>query len=47
MTTSKHTSSKLVEQMKKVHEEAKQEIEQVVKIFQEFQSKIELTEISD
>ena len=39
-TTLEHNSSKLVDQMRKVTEEVQQEVEQVMKIFQYFRSKI-------
>ena len=47
LTTSEHISSKLVGNLKKKEAEVQQDTEQVVKIFQYFQSKVAITEISD
>ena len=47
METSEHISSELVEKLNMVQEEVRPENEQVVKVFQYFQSNVTLTKISD
>ena len=42
-----HISSELVENLKKTEAEVQEEVEQIVKIFQDFQNKVATTEISN
>ena len=47
LTTLEHINSELVENLKKTKSEVQEEIEWIVKIFQDFQSKVITTEVSD
>ena len=47
MTTLEHIRSKLVDYLKNMQEEVRQKSQQVVKLFQEFQNQVALTEIPD